>query len=41
MKRTWAGRELTLNNINHTNCCDYIGDVVLKMSDMRSLVANM
>ena len=32
---------LTLNNVNHTNCSDFIWDEVEKMSDMRSLVANM
>ena len=32
---------LTSNNVNHTNCFDYIFDEVENMSDVRSFVANM
>ena len=33
---------LTLNNINHTNCLDYVwDDEVEKMLDIISFVANM
>ena len=36
MKVGWV---LTSNNVNHTNCFNYIWGEVEKMSDMRSFVA--
>ena len=32
---------LTLNNIYHTNCFDFIWDEFEKMSNMRSFAANI
>ena len=36
-----VGCVVTLNNINHINCCGHIWDEVQKMWDMRLFVANM